>query len=238
VATSRVAGITIRRRILPLVNTLTASPSRSGGFGWRLAPVLLALAVMWLVAGVNFVLDGAWLAFGIRAHDPSGLWPDLLFAPFLHLGLAHLVANTAPFAMLGGLIALQSPTRFAAVSLAGAVVGGLIVWVLAPAGSVTVGASGLVFAYFGWLIARAVRERSFMAIAVGSVALVLYGGILWGLSPFQLGISWQGHLGGLIGGLGMARVWPTRARQDPVRDVHRLLLSPHPPSRSPNRSSD
>src|SRR5205814_19313 len=57
----------------------------------------------------------------------------------------------------------------------GAVVGGLIVWVLTPPGSVTIGASGLVFAYFGWLIARAVRERSVVAIGIGLVALVLYG---------------------------------------------------------------
>ncbi len=179
---------------------------------------------MWLVTGINFVLlNGVWLSYGIRAHDPSGLWPDALFAPFLHLGMAHLVANTAPFAVLGGLIALQSPARFAAVTLAGAIVGGLIVWLLAPSGSVTIGASGLVFAYFGWLIARAVRERSVLALGVGLVALILYGGILWGLSPFQLGISWQGHLGGLLSGLGLARLWPIRARSEkPVLQAAQL----------------
>jgi membrane associated rhomboid family serine protease len=173
--------------------------------------VLVALAAMWLVTGVNLLLlHGAWLAYGIRAHDPSGLWPDLLVAPLLHVGLAHLVANTAPFLVLGGLIALQSPSRFAMVTLVGALFGGLVVWVLAPAGSVTIGASGLVFAYLGWLIARAVRERSILAIVVGLLALVLYGGILWGLSPFQVDVSWQGHLGGLCAGVGTALIWPAR----------------------------
>jgi membrane associated rhomboid family serine protease len=131
----------------------------------------------------------------------------LIFAPFLHVGLAHLLANSAPFAILGSLIALQSPWRFAVVSIAGAVVGGVVVWFLGPPGSVHVRASGLVFTYFGWLIARAVRERSVLAIVLGLLTLALYGGVLWGLSPFQLGISWQGHLGGLVGGLGAARVW-------------------------------
>jgi membrane associated rhomboid family serine protease len=182
-------------------------------FVWRLAPVLVAVALMWLVTAVNLLLlHGAWLEDGVRAHDPTGLWPDLLFAPFLHLGLAHLVANTAPFAVLGGLIAIQSPWRFAVVSLIGAVIGAVVVWVLAPAGSVTVGASGLVFTYFGWLITRAVRERSLLAIGVGMVALLLYGGILWGLSPLQIGISWQGHLGGLLGGIALARAWPIAQR--------------------------
>jgi membrane associated rhomboid family serine protease len=192
---------------------------------WRLAPVIVALVLMWLVTAVNLVLlHGAWLVYGVHARDPGGLWPDLLFAPFLHVGLTHLLANSAPFAVLGGLIALQSPWRFLVVSLAGAVVGALVVWVLGPPGSVTVGASGLVFTYFGWLIARAVRERSVLAIGIGLVTLALYGGVLWGLSPFQVGISWQGHLGGLIGGLGLARLWPTHPRQsDPLLQARRGL---------------
>jgi membrane associated rhomboid family serine protease len=180
----------------------------------RVTPVMVGLALMWLGTAIDsLLLHGAWLRYGIRPHDPSGLWPNLLFAPFLHLGLAHLLANSAPFAVLGALIALQSPWRFVLVSIVGAVVGAVVIWILGPAGSVHVGASGLVFTYFGWLIARAVRERSVAAIAVGLLALALYGGVLWGLSPFQLGISWQGHLGGLLGGLGFARIWPTGNRR-------------------------
>jgi membrane associated rhomboid family serine protease len=181
---------------------------------WRLAPVVVALGLMWLVTAVNLLLlHGVWLTYGIRPHDPSGVWPNLLFAPFLHLGLAHLAANSAPFAVLGALIALQSPTRFVMVSIVGAVVGAAVVWVLGPAGSMHIGASGLVFTYFGWLIARAIRERSVVAIVLGLATLALYGGVLWGLSPFQLGISWQGHLGGLLGGVGFARIWPAANRQ-------------------------
>jgi membrane associated rhomboid family serine protease len=175
--------------------------------------VFVALALMWLATAINLLLlHGAWLMYGVRAHDPTGFWPDLLIAPFLHLGLPHLVANTAPFAVLGALIALQSPFRFLVVSILGAVIGAAVVWLLAPTGSVTIGASGLVFTYFGWLITRAVRERSMLAIGIGLATLLLYGGILWGLSPLQVGISWQGHLGGLIGGIGLARAWPITRR--------------------------
>jgi membrane associated rhomboid family serine protease len=213
----------------PAVHAAMTSTRGPGRIGWRVAPVLAGLALMWFATAVNFlILNGAWLAYGIRAHDPSGIWPDLLFAPFLHLGMAHLIANTAPFVVLGSLIALQSPARFAVVSLAGAIFGGLIVWLLAPAGSVTVGASGLVFAYFGWLIARAVRERSVLAVGIGLVALVLYGGILWGLSPFQLGISWQGHLGGLVSGIGVARVWPARSGPKSSAPSYRSVAARHP----------
>jgi membrane associated rhomboid family serine protease len=191
-----------------------SSTRKSTAIAFRLAPVVVALALMWLLTAVNLLLlQGSWLRYGIRPHDPGGLWPNLLFAPFLHVGLAHLVANSAPFAVLGGLIALQSPWRFVLVSVVGAFVGAALVWILGPTGSVHLGASGLVFTYFGWLIVRAIRERSVIAIVLGLVTLLLYGGVLWGLSPFQLGISWQGHLGGLLGGLGFARVWPAPQRK-------------------------
>lgn len=176
-----------------------------------MAPVGALLGLMWIVTAVNWlVLGGAWLVDGVRAHDPSGFWPNLLIAPLLHAGLAHRVANSVPFAVLGGLIALQSLGRFVFVSAAGVVIGAAAVWVLGPPGSVHIGASGLVFTYFGWLIVRAIRERSVLAVVLGMVTLVLYGGVVWGLSPFQVGISWQGHLGGLLGGVGAASVWPAR----------------------------
>ena len=162
---------------------------------------------MWCATLLNLVLfGGRWLALGVRSHDPSGLWPDLLVAPLLHVGLAHLVANTVPFVVLGGLVALRSPSQFVLVTLAGIIGSGLVAWLLGPTGSVHVGASGVVFAYFGWLMARAFRERSLLAIALAAVAAVLYGGVLWGLSPFQIGISWEGHLGGLIAGVAVAQV--------------------------------
>jgi membrane associated rhomboid family serine protease len=184
----------------------------------RLRPVLAMVVLMWVVTAVDAIfLHSAWLADGVRPHDPNGLWPNAFYAPFLHLGLAHLVANTVPFVVLGGLIALQSAWRFVAVTIVGALVGAAVVWVLAPAGTIHVGASGLVFTYFGWLIGRAVRERSILAIGLGLLTLVLYGGIVWGLSPFQVGISWQGHLGGLLAGLALALLWPAPDRGGALR---------------------
>jgi membrane associated rhomboid family serine protease len=183
----------------------------------RLWPVVGMLVLMWLVTGVNLlILGGALQRDGVRAHDPTGFWPNLLFAPFLHVGLEHLLANSLPFLLLGGLIALQSPSRFLLVTLAAALGTAVVAWVLGPSGSVHVGASGLVFAYFAWLIVRAVRERSFLAILVGVIVLALYSGILLGLSPFQSGISWQSHLGGVLAGAAVAMAWPTRRQPAPM----------------------
>jgi membrane associated rhomboid family serine protease len=198
---------------------------------WRLTPVATLLVLMWVATAVNLlVVRGAWLAYGVRAHDPSGFWPNVLIAPLLHAGLAHLLANSVPFAVLGGLIALQSPWRFSLVTVSGAVIGAAVVWLLGAPNSVHIGASGLVFTYFGWLIARAVRERSILAIVLGLLTLALYGGALWGLSPFQVGISWQGHLGGLLGGLGAAFAWPRRLLG--AKDRAQVTRSPLPGARA------
>jgi len=173
----------------------------------RLGLVAGLVALMWLATLVNLVLlGGRWFALGVRSHDPNGFWPNLLVAPWLHVGWAHLVANTVPFLVLGGLVAVRSTTQFVVVTLAGMVGSGLVAWLLGPTGSVHVGASGLVFAYFGWLIARAFRERSLLAIAIGAVVGMVYGSVLLGLSPFQTGISWEAHLGGLLAGVAAAQI--------------------------------
>jgi membrane associated rhomboid family serine protease len=177
----------------------------------RLGLVAAALAGIWLVSLLNLVVfGGRWLQLGVQARTPAGLWPGLALAPLLHLNMEHLLANTIPFLILGGLVALRSPWQFVAVTAAGVIGGGLVAWLLGPPGSVAVGASGVVFAYFGWLIGRGIRERSLVAIAVAVPAVVLYGGLIWGLSPVQTGISWQDHLGGLLAGLLLARAWPVK----------------------------
>jgi membrane associated rhomboid family serine protease len=69
-----------------------------------------------------------------------------------------------------------------------------------------IGASGLVFGYLGFLIARGVLERSAQAVLLGFVALVLYGGAIWGILPASPRISWESHLFGLLAGIVAARM--------------------------------
>jgi len=85
-------------------------------------------------------------------------------------------------------------------------VGGLGTWLIAPALSVHVGASILIFGYLGYLLARGIFERHFWPIVGSIVTFVIYGGALFGVLPGQPGISWQGHLFGLIGGVLAARL--------------------------------
>ena len=184
--------------------TVEQSPREAG---FRL--VLALVALMW-VAEVVDVLAGHELdQFGIEPRDPDGL-VGIVAAPFLHAGFGHLISNTLPFLVMGLAIALKGAVRVATVTAIVALVAGLGTWLVAPAATLHIGASGVVFGYGTYLLTRGLFNRDVLEIAIGAIVGVVWGGaLLWGLLPRE-GISWQGHLFGAIGGLVAARVLARR----------------------------
>jgi membrane associated rhomboid family serine protease len=171
-------------------------------------------AVMWLEEIVDQLAPGDWDRYGIRPRDPDGL-EGIVTAPFLHGGFDHLLANTVPFLVLGAAIAFSGAARVALVTVLVMVVGGLGTWLVAPAGTVHIGASGLVFGFAAYLVARGAFSRSLAQIALGAVVLAVWGTtLLQGLVP-QDGISWQGHLFGAVGGV--LGAWLLERRRNEVR---------------------
>lgn len=164
----------------------------------------------WLVH-VATVLTGGWLlSFGIAPRTASGL-VGILFAPFLHGSFAHLIANTVAFVPLSILLLMRGRRDFATVSLAGMVGSGLGAWVFGAPGTVTVGASGILFAWLGFLMARGVVERSVGAVLATVAVTWGMGGMVWGVLPTSVGVSWQAHLFGFLTGLVVA--WRMRVRR-------------------------
>ncbi|MGL5080918.1 MAG: rhomboid family intramembrane serine protease [Microcoleaceae cyanobacterium] len=162
------------------------------------------VALMWATEIIDFFLGGALNRFGIIPRTVVGL-RGILFAPFLHGNFAHLIANTVPFVTLGWLVMLRRTSDFLWVSAISMVVGGLGTWLFAPRFSVHIGASGVIFGYLGYLLARGYFERKLGSMLFSIVVAILYGGLLWGILPLQYGVSWQGHLFGLIGGIVAAK---------------------------------
>lgn len=178
--------------------------------------ILFLVCVMWALEVVDYLGDGYLDRYGIIAHEPDGL-PGIFFAPFLHAGFPHLMANSLPLLILGFLAAVRGIGKFLGASLIIIVVSGIGVWVTSPADSVTLGASGLVFGYFGYVVARGLFDRRLLDIVLGVIVAALYWSILWGALPGETGISWQGHLFGLIGGV--LGAWVLRRRRPPVTRV-------------------
>ncbi|MCG5217074.1 rhomboid family protein [Streptosporangium sp. KLBMP 9127] len=181
----------------------------TGALGSALLVALL-LGVMWALEIIDYTLGGALDVYGIVAWSPDHL-SGILFAPFLHAGFGHLMANSLPLLILGFLAAFRGLGRFIAASFIIVLVSGVGVWFTSSPIYVTIGASGLVFGYFGFVVARGLFDRRALDIVVGIGVAVAYYSLIWGLLPNQEGISWQGHLFGLIGGVVAA--WVLRRKR-------------------------
>ncbi|WP_083750916.1 rhomboid family intramembrane serine protease [Kribbella sp. ALI-6-A] len=180
------------RRPKPVVDA-----ARIGG-GVKLLAVLVGL--MWVSEIVDTALHGELDRYGIVARNPEGLI-GIVTAPFLHLGFGHLISNTLPLLTLGALIAISGAARLLSVTAIVTAVGGLGTWLISPSYTITIGASGLVFGYAAYLIARGVFNRRIGQVLIGVVVVLVWGSaLLGGLLP-QDGISWQGHLFGAIAGV-------------------------------------
>ena len=163
-----------------------------------------SLAAAWTTLGVNVLAGGALLRFGIVPRTTGGL-VGILAAPFLHANMAHLLANSVPFLIFGWLVMLRDRRHFGVVTLAAVLGSGVLSWTLGAPNTVHIGASGVVFGYFGFLLLAGWYARSAGSIAISLAVAVLWGGTLMGVLPGTPGVSWQGHLGGFVGGVWAAR---------------------------------
>lgn len=168
------------------------------------------VVLLWGVQIVNaWLFNGQLTRYGIQPRQWSGLW-GILLAPLLHGSFQHLMTNTIPLLTLGWLILLQETGDFLIVTVIAAIVSGLGTWITGAPWSVHIGASGVVFGYFGYLLLRGYFERSSVSILLSLLVVGLYGGMILGILPNQPGISWQGHLFGFVGGGVAARLLAKR----------------------------
>ena len=189
--TKRSGSTDLSRRVKPAVITIGA-----------LAVLLI------IIQAINWATDYRLDQFGIDPRSWEGLL-GVLFAPLLHGSWAHLWSNLVPLVIMGVLIMLSGVRQFIAVTVLVWLVAGLGVWLVAPANTTTVGASGIVFGWLAFLIARGIWTRNWKHILLGLVLLALYGSIFWtGIVTVAAAditgvvtVSWQGHLFGAIGGV-------------------------------------
>jgi membrane associated rhomboid family serine protease len=169
----------------------------------RFIPILVLTAVCWLVFLVNNLLWGGHFdQYGITPRRVSSL-PGILFAPFLHASYQHLAANTLPLLVLGGVICGRSRGEFIVVTVLGILLAGGLTWLFAR-NACHIGASGLIFCYFGYLASLAYFNRTFGTLCLSVVCILVYGGLVRGIVPTSAGISWENHLAGLVAGAVLA----------------------------------
>lgn len=182
------------------------------------APVRAAVIMLVFTAAL-YVFEAVDQASGGMVQFAAAIYPrsteglaGILTAPLLHDDWAHLAANSLPFLIFGFLAMSGGIVQWFAVTATIWLVSGLGVWLTSPAA--VIGASGIVFGWFLFLLVRGFYARNGRQILLAVVLFLFYGSILWGVLPSDPSVSWQGHLFGAVGGV-LAAYWVSRADRLP-----------------------
>ncbi|KPA13785.1 rhomboid family membrane protein [Candidatus Magnetomorum sp. HK-1] len=158
------------------------------------------VSILWGIHLFNIIFPYELRLFGIRPRDIQGLW-GILFCPFLHQNLSHLIANSSALIVLLSVSFMYSRklTEIALIYII--IIGGGMVWLLGESGSLHIGASGIIFGLIGFLIFSGFYHQNLKAIIIAILVCFFYGGALWSLFIVMPGVSWSGHFFGFISGI-------------------------------------
>jgi membrane associated rhomboid family serine protease len=163
-------------------------------------PLLLSLiAGLWLIHGVNYLLKYRLNYLGILPRHPLGVI-GIVFSPFLHGNLSHLVMNSIMLFVLSAMILVAGHELYFSVSASIILISGLLIWLFARPG-LHIGASGLVMGYFGYILINSISHPSVMTIAIAVICIYYFSGMFANLFPQDKKVSWEGHVFGFIAGI-------------------------------------
>lgn len=168
---------------------------------------MFAAATLWLIFFINGFLPVDLRYFGIHPRRLAGLW-GILFCPFLHANLQHLMANTGALVVLLTVSLAYSKKLTLLACFGICFFGGSLVWLFGPPNTVHIGASGLIFGLIGFLLFQGLFRKEWKGVFFSIVVFLLYGGALTQLFVHKTGVSWSGHVFGFLSGVVTA--WWTR----------------------------
>ncbi len=166
---------------------------------------LLLLIIFWLIKIIEEITGNSFGNYGILPRTIEGL-KGIIFSPFLHGNFLHLISNTFPFFILGTTLIFFYPNIYGRVLISIFLLTGFGVWLVARS-AYHIGASGVIYGFAGFLIFSGLFRREFKSILISIIILIFYGGLVWGIFPGTLGVSWESHLVGSVVGLLCAYVF-------------------------------
>tara|TARA_R110002153_G_scaffold127733_1_gene275449 strand:- start:108 stop:854 length:747 start_codon:yes stop_codon:yes gene_type:complete len=174
---------------------------------------LMAMILIWVVYWVELVIGVNFNEMGVKPRTLLGL-RGVILSPFIHGSLEHLYNNTIPLGIL--LSALWYFYRDVAwkVLVYGILLSGLITWLIGRT-SYHIGVSGLIYVLASFIFFKGIFSSYFRLVALSLIVVFIYGSMLWYIFPVKEGMSWEGHLGGFLTGLFLAKV--VKARIPPTK---------------------
>lgn len=163
-------------------------------------PILeIILLIPWLIFFCSHFIDQRLLLLGIIPRELRGL-PGILFAPLLHGNFNHLFFNSIPLLVLSNFVLVNGLSYYLVVTFMITLLSGMAIWCFAKPG-LHIGASALITGYWGLLVVNIYQTASFTTIILGIISIYYFAGIFFGIFPNKKGVSWEGHLFGLLAGL-------------------------------------
>lgn len=160
-------------------------------------PVLFVL-ILWLVFWFEVRFGFNFNTFGIYPQTLKGL-RGVFLSPFIHGSIAHIYHNTVPLFVLSmALFYFYRPIAWK-VLFFGILFSGLLTWCIGRP-SYHIGASGLIYVLVSFTFFKGVFAKHYRLIALSLLVVFLYGSMIWYTMPIEEGISWEGHLSGLVTG--------------------------------------
>tara|TARA_B110000003_G_C16607306_1_gene518012 strand:- start:249 stop:932 length:684 start_codon:yes stop_codon:yes gene_type:complete len=160
---------------------------------------ILFLAIMWIVKIIEYSFDFSFVSFGVYPKNLAGI-RGILLSPFIHKDFSHLLNNSYPVLILGGILFAFYKKIAIQLFLWQFFISGFWLWIIGRP-SFHIGASGIIYAMASFLFISGVIRKNPRLSAISMLVIFLYGSMIWGVLPTNQPISWEGHLSGFIAGI-------------------------------------
>lgn len=172
---------------------------------------LFFVLTLWLVFWFEIRFGFNFSTYGVYPQTLKGL-RGVIFSPFIHGDIEHLYHNSIPLLVLcTALFYFYRPVAWKVI-LYGILLSGFLTWCIGRP-SYHIGASGLIYVLVSFTFFKGVFAKYYRLIALSLLVVFLYGSMIWYTMPIKEGISWEGHLSGLITGLVFAMLFKKQIAQ-------------------------
>lgn len=159
----------------------------------------IVLLIPWVIFFLSRFISNKILLLGIIPRHIFGL-QGVIFAPLLHADFNHIFFNSIPLLVLSNFILINGLHYYLLVTTLITLLSGLSIWCFAKPG-LYIGASALITGYWAFLVCNIYQTGALTSIILGLISIYYFAGIFLGIFPREKGVSWEGHLFGLLAGI-------------------------------------
>ncbi len=177
---------------------------------------LILVSLLWLVKIIEIIFNINLTFLGVYPQSIKGL-PGIIFSPLIHGDFSHLISNSLPLIILTSMLFYFYKKLGLRIIILTWLIGNVWLWIVGRE-SYHIGASGVIYGLAAFLFVSGILRRHPRLMAISMLIAFLYGSMVWGILPIQEGVSWEGHLMGMIAGILLAFFFKKEGPQRKVYD--------------------